>query len=104
MYAKGKRVVINNELITNIQKKFCNAIEHSDLIVLVGIKYIEHDDHIWTPILKSKTKILVVDPYPEDTIAWSIEHKLKEFSVIPRSFDEAIWEITKAVKSTALNY
>lgn len=47
MYAEGKRVVVNSELIKNAQKRYSEIIATSSLVVLVGIKYIAHDVHIF---------------------------------------------------------
>lgn len=99
MYEKGKRVVVNTELINNFQQKFAQLIKDSDLVVLVGIKYIQHDLHIWQPIEQGKQNVVVVDPYPQDTIDWANKVKLKSIRVIPKGFNDAVWEIVKEVNA-----
>lgn len=47
MYAEGNRVVVNSELIKNTQKRYSEIIATPSLVVLVGIKYIAHDVHIF---------------------------------------------------------
>jgi len=97
MYAKGKRVVINKKLTEKIQEKYSEMVASSRLVVLVGIKYIPHDAHIWRPIEQSHTKLLIVDPFPESTIAWVQANNFENVTVLKKSFENAVWDITKAV-------
>jgi hypothetical protein len=97
MYAKGKRVVVNRNLIQNTQKKYSELIAKSRLVVLVGIKYIPHDDHIWGPICHARPEMLIVDPYPQGTIDWVLANNFDNVTVVEKSFDSAVWDITKAV-------
>ncbi|EDP60027.1 hypothetical protein [Vibrio sp. AND4] len=103
MYEKGKRVVVNSSLINNIQKQFGNVAIDSKLIVLVGIKYIEHDTHIWKVLEESSATLLVVDPYPQDTINWLSAINRRDAEVISLGFESAVWEITKRIKRYACN-
>lgn len=99
MYEKGKRVVVNTKLIENCQKKYSQLVKDSDLVILVGIKYIEHDLHIWQPIEQGKQNVVIVDPYPQETINWANKVKLKSMRVIPKGFNNAIWDIVKEVNA-----
>ncbi|MBD6990000.1 hypothetical protein G3218_03190, partial [Vibrio parahaemolyticus] len=101
MYEKGKRVVVNSSLIDNIQKQYSNVVANSKFIILVGIKYIEHDTHIWQALEESSATLLVVDPYPQDTINWLSVINRSNAEVINSGFDTAVWEITKRVKRFA---
>lgn len=98
MYEKGKRVVVNSSLIDNIQKKYSNVVANSEFIVLVGIKYIEHDTHIWRALAESSANLLIVDPYPQDTINWLSTINRNNAEVINLGFDGAVWEIAKRIK------
>lgn len=101
MYEKGKRVVVNSSLIDNIQKQYSTVVADSKLIVLVGIKYIEHDIHIWQALEESGANLLIVDPYPQDTINWLTTISRNNAEVISLGFDGAVWEIAKRVKRFA---
>jgi hypothetical protein len=102
IYEKGKRVVVNSILIKELQDKYVLVTKYSSLIVLVGIRYIEHDAHVWLPILESGAEILVIDPYPDEIVKWIEINNLINVSVIQSSFDQSIWEITKKVNSVLL--
>lgn len=97
MYAEGKRVVVNRNLITNTQKKYSEIVSSSKLVVLVGIKYIQHDKHIWGPIENARPNLFIVDPYPKSTIDWVKDKRIAGVTVVEKGFDKAIWELTKGV-------
>lgn len=97
MYEKGKRVVINSESINNIQRIYTNKLKESSLVVLIGIKYVEQDCHIWNPIKDSKAKILINSrSYPCDAIRWAEQNEL-EIKHLEGSFNEVVEEIIKAI-------
>lgn len=97
MYAEGKRVVINRNLIQNTQKKYSELIAKSQLVILVGIKYIPRDTHVWGPIEQARSDMLIVDPYPQDTVGWVTANNFDNVTVIKKSFDSSVWDITKAI-------
>lgn len=98
MYEKSKRVVINSESINNIQRIYTNKLKESSLVVLIGIKYVEQDCHIWNPIKDCKAKILINSrSYPSDVIKWAKQNEL-EIKHLEGSFNEVIEEIIKAIK------
>ena len=98
LYREDKKVVINSELVKNIQMKYTELVNNSKLLVLVGIKYIPHDTHIWLSLEKSNSPIVVVDPYPEDTVEWAKSCGKSNVSIIKKGFSEAIWETTKIIR------
>jgi len=97
MYAEGKRVVINRNTIQSIQTKYSEFIASSQLVVLVGIKYLSHDTHIWNPIIHTRPNLLIIDPYPKNILDWAKDNSFDNISVIEKSFDQSVWDITKAV-------
>lgn len=101
MYAKGKRVVLNKTLISSIQKNYTELARKSSSVVLIGIRYIDHDTHIWQPILESNAKLLIVDPYPEATVEWAEQNGL-QYELLQKGFDAAVDDIAESVKSTLM--
>jgi hypothetical protein len=99
MYAKGKRVVINRELINKIQLAFADTVKKSPLVVLVGIEYVEHDTQVWQPIQESNADILIVNPSPTVTLDWTKNVGLNKVTVFERSFDKSVWDIAKFVRA-----
>ncbi|CAK3383265.1 hypothetical protein EDB51_12194 [Vibrio crassostreae] len=99
LYNKDKRVVINSDLIKHIQDRYVKIISDSDLIVLVGIKYIPHDEHIWHPLESIDSPIVVVDPYPSDISNWATRCKKDNVKIIEKGFDDSVWELTKLIRN-----
>ncbi|HHQ4630828.1 TPA: hypothetical protein ACSQ1O_002278 [Aeromonas hydrophila] len=104
MYAKGKRVVINPGLINNIQSNYNSLISKSNLVVLVGIKYIEHDSHIWQPLENYNASLLIVDPYPQETIEWVRRVEKQDVHVISSGFNDSVWKIAKLIRQHVNNH
>ncbi len=98
MYEKGKRAVINPSIIIESQQKYNELALASDLIILVGIKYIEHDHHIWGVLEQNNSPLLIVDPFPQDTIDWANRVGKKDVQVIQSGFNNAVWKIVKVIK------
>lgn len=98
MYNKEKRIVINKNFISNIQEIYKKKIENSRMIILIGVKYIEHDTHIWEPIKNSKAKVYFNSRsgISEEMEKWSKENNINLFS-IKGSFNEKIEEISNLI-------
>lgn len=103
LYQKGKRIVINNELINNIQRKYVDAISQSNLIFVVGVKYVEHDNHIWDSLSSSNAKIVIVDPYPDDTVRWADTHSLQNVEVMKSGFESVVLQMARMIKKHIRN-
>ena len=101
MYQKGKRVVVNTQLIEKIQKDYADAVTRSSHLVIVGTKYVEHDQHVWKPIAESSASILLVDPYPEATVNWARAVQREGVRALTIGFDQAVWKIAKFVRAAA---
>ncbi|WP_373975016.1 SIR2 family protein [Chitinibacter sp. SCUT-21] len=98
MYAEGKRVVINPRTILAAQNEYSKRIASSELVVLVGVRYVPHDNHIWDPISERMPKLLIVDPYPLGTTSWADANGLSDVIVIKKGFEDSVWDIKKAVQ------
>ena len=103
MYNKEKRIVINKNFISNIQEIYKKKIENSRMIILIGVKYIEHDTHIWEPIKNSKAKVYFNSRsgISEEMEKWSKENNINLFS-IKGSFNEKIEEISNLILNKLL--
>ena len=101
MYAKDKRTVINKGLVERMQANYSNTLLKSSHVIIVGTKYIEHDQHVWKPISESSADILIIDPYPDSTLRWAQGIKPRRLTVLSKSFDKSVWDIAKYVRSAA---
>lgn len=98
-YEKGKRVVTSSRFVEKIQTRYQKKIEESDLVILIGVRYIKEDAHIWECIEKSKCKVIVVDPFPAEIKDWLLLTKKNKHKIIQKGFLESIDEIQRHIKS-----
>jgi len=47
LYAPGKRVILAPSVAEEAQKVFADIVFRSDFVVVVGVSYVEDDNHIW---------------------------------------------------------
>lgn len=98
IYQKGKRVVINSRIIEESQKKFVQSINESTLNIIVGVKYIPHDNHVWDVFAASGAPLIVVDPYPDETIRWADTNNLQNVTVMTCGFSESVIDLARAIR------
>jgi len=104
MYAEGKRVVINPSLVKKIQEEYTKTIHQAELIIIIGVRYMPQDEHIWRPIEDAKSQVVLVDPYPKDSIKWAHDKKIEKIRIIEKSFDKAVNDIRKEIYKSAYKY
>lgn len=101
-YEKGKRVVTSSRVVDKIQKRYQESIQQSDLVLLIGVRYVREDIHIWECIEKSKCKVIVVDPFPTEIKEWLLLNKKSKHKLIQKGFLESIDDIQRHIKSRRL--
>lgn len=58
LYMQGKPVNTSPSVIQTLQDNWKNELDDADYIVIIGIRPVMADSHIWGPIIKSKAQIL----------------------------------------------
>lgn len=99
LYNKEKRVLITKRAIDGIQKKLSDAIEKSNAIILVGVRYVSHDTHLWSLIFKSKCHVVIVDPYPSEELTASLRQNGNEVTIIKAGFYQSVIRISRLINS-----
>lgn len=103
MYAKDKRVVVSAETIEAIQAEYRKILDISSHIVIVGMKFVAHDVHVWGPLESANAKFLLVDPFPQTTINWAIRSGCADrMQVLESGFEEGVTTIARYVRAAAL--
>ena len=98
LYQADKRIIINPFFVQGLLSKYNLAIGSSKLIVLVGIEYIPHDEHVWQVIEQSGASILIVNPSPDKTMKWVLDCEIPNVSFITKDFYEALPEIVRNIR------
>lgn len=71
-FERDKTVWVGNQLIKQIQSNYIYCIDNASEIVIIGLAYQPHDNHIWGPIFDAKCRVTIVDPYPSSQLVdWS---------------------------------
>lgn len=95
MYAKGKKVSVCPDYVTEHQSMFAHACRRASQIIIVGVRVVPEDTHIWRPILKSKSKITYFGS-DEDKLelkAWTSDSGRKNIRFVKGFFDKAVLEV-----------
>ncbi|SSG05945.1 hypothetical protein [Klebsiella quasipneumoniae] len=98
MYDKNKKMVICGSYLTRAKKTYRDLIEKSNLIIIIGTKYIPHDKHVWDVILLNRKKrVVIIDPYPDSRFKSLILSKNMKNDVIEKSFKDSVDDIAKII-------
>ncbi|WP_413614737.1 SIR2 family protein [Halomonas cupida] len=98
MYNREKRVVVNRGIIESIQKNYRKHLSHARLIVISGVRFLQHDTHIWDAIRSAKGKVVIVDPFPEEALKWLASEGKTNIEAISDGFFNSKKEIIKKIK------
>ncbi|MCF2346265.1 SIR2 family protein [Enterobacter hormaechei] len=99
MYNKEKRAVINKEMIEALKSDFIKAVTESETVVIVGVKYVQHDHHIWDAILDSKADVIVVDPKPDEELISELKRMGINTTIIERPFGDCVMRLAGLIRS-----
>ncbi|HBT3782571.1 SIR2 family protein [Klebsiella pneumoniae] len=97
-YERNKGVPFNSGAIKKVQSIYHSTVMNSSLLIVIGARYLSHDEHIWKCIEKSNSKVIVVDPDPQYILGWLEEHKRNNYEVIVKGFYEAVNDIAWKIK------
>lgn len=99
MYNKEKRAVINQRYINGLKKSYSEVIRKSNAIVIVGIKYVPHDNHVWDKILSEGAYLLLVDPFPDSDFLNLLSKRKIRYTLLKKSFHLSVDDIYKFLSS-----
>lgn len=99
MYNKEKRAVVNSNYIESLKVMYRGAISKSNAIVIIGVKYIPHDNHVWDSILQNGAFLLLVDPYPDKHFLRLLRKRRIQHRLIKKSFMFAVDDVSTFINS-----
>lgn len=104
MYNKDKRGVINGLYLTEKKEEYNRVIAKTRLLFIVGVKYIEHDNHIWDEIFNSVPELIVVDPFPSENFINKVKERGVKLTIIKKSFYCSILKISRTIRDNLKIY
>lgn len=93
MYNKDKRAVINASYLEKMKSEYLKTISATRLLIIIGVKYIEHDHHVWDVIFENDVALIIVDPQPSEAFLLLLEKRSAKYEVIKKSFHLSIDDI-----------
>jgi hypothetical protein len=88
-YVREKTFLTHAEAFEGVQAFWAKKVLKAKAVVLIGVRYVPGDEHIWKPLLESDAELLVVDPNFDGIETWGINrarkprHIAKFFSDLP---------------------
>lgn len=86
-YVREKTFLTHAEAFEGMQAFWARKVMSARAVILIGVRYVPGDEHIWTPLHKSDAELLVVDPNFEAIQAWG-DSRARKPQLIARSFSE----------------
>lgn len=103
LYAKGKNCLTNWTLLKDFQDLWSLAAAEASLIILIGVRYVSEDIHIWDAIGNSLAKVAIVNTQPQEILDWSSKSRVgKSTSVLAHRFSD-LKEIESAIRNEIAN-
>lgn len=86
VYGPGKPVLVNGQEMSRWLDAFETQLHAARRIVIVGVKYVADDAHIWARLANAAAPILYVDPYPDGISEWPVSAEPSRVRVLSSEF------------------
>ena len=96
MYAKGKEVSVCPSFVLAQQEMFADACERASRIIIIGVRVVSEDSHIWGPLSDSGAEITYYgDKVDEVKLReWEASVNRKNVNFVEGYFDKAVDQIS----------
>ena len=100
LYAPGKRVMNAPRHITEIQEQFRLRAREAELIVIIGLRVLAEDDHIWGTIAAAAGHVAYVGGEQNEFREWARSVGKHDVEILGSRFGDALPAILRAVATT----
>jgi len=98
VYSEGKQVLHCDKFVKEQQAQWEAAIKKASKIFVIGLRVIEHDDHIWGVLSKNKAWLGYVGLEPKEFTEWSNKVGRKNSYIVSDTFENSISVIERRLK------
>jgi len=104
LYDVYKTTMSGNNVISAIRKHLALILHNAPQIAIVGVKPIDHDVHIWTPLKEARGNLIMVNPDSDGMCEeWLQKYRRgKKDRLINKGFKDSISEISRALYTSIL--
>ena len=99
---REKTLLTHTEAFEGMQAFWTQKVMKAKAVVLIGVRYVPGDEHIWQSLLDSEADLLVVDPSFDAIESWGAKrarkprHVARFFSEVPIIQEEVRTTLTNA--------
>lgn len=101
VYSKGKQVLHCGDFIKDMQAQWSIEVTRASKIIVIGVRLVEHDKHIWDALAKGNTWLGYVGLKNdcESFLSWAGRTKRKNAFALANSFEESLPIIERRLQS-----
>ncbi len=81
----GKPMPVGEDDIAELRQRWQTWLSETDLIILIGVRPVPTDEHIWGPIVQSRADVWYIGGNPE----WLLNNTAGRTTWLSKSFDSA---------------
>lgn len=98
-YAEGKNCMVNPEMIIEAQNFWSKTLNKTGILILIGVRYIAEDKHIWDSIDNSSCDIAVINPDRNELDLINTRYLDKKGLSFKEGFVKSITKVAELIKS-----
>jgi hypothetical protein len=90
LYAPGKEVLYCPEYVSRQQREWETAVREARLIIVVGVRLVAMDQHIWLNIARSTADLAYVGSEADVIREWAASHGKRNVASMGATFEESL--------------
>jgi hypothetical protein len=96
LYERNKRTPVCATFVKQLQRGYEAVIRQSDLVIVSGLRFLNHDEHLWGPFRDYQGKLWVADPALGTTVPQVPLHPAAHITLFREGFSSFVGRITNA--------
>jgi hypothetical protein len=98
LYAPGKLSPVAENFVNAIRALWVDALQHADVVVIIGARPLQADAHVWEPVLKSKAEVWYIGGQSGDEYDRFQDHLGRRLSPLGDRFSNGIGRLSARLK------
>ena len=98
VYAEGKQILHCGSFVENIQQQWENEVIKAKKIFVIGLRVVEHDEHLWKVLASCNAWLGYVGFEPEEFKDWAKKNRKKNAFIVANTFEESLPIIQRRIQ------